>query len=531
MVTLRSHRCASDPGGEMRSRLYLAIGSCRPDCNPLVLYLRGRVEVRIQMELTISAVWFCLAFFVVTAIITNIGSRRITFDPVHTWPPPPEVTVITVLRLLPTLCTKGPAAAMHYLYNKFGSVFTVRFLWKRITFLVGREASSMFFGASDSEVTYGNIYEFTVPVFGQEIGFDVDYTTQREQNLFFVESLKPAQLRNHVEPMLHEVENFFAKWGEEGVVDLKHEFQELLMLISTRCLVGKEVREKMMYGQFLALFDDVEKGLNFVSFMFPYMWTPTNRRRDKARSKLAGILSEIVMARKSSNCVVVHDDVLQTLIDSTYKSGRATTVTEISGLIIALITAGKHTSTHTSMWTGACLLSSVKFLEAALEEQTQIIGKYQDRIDYNVLSEMGILHSCIKEAVRMYPPVPTLFRKVQKDISVRTEEGKEYGIPRGNTLVNLVVLNGMLPQIYKDPEVYDPDRFRPGREEDKVGGKFSYTSFGGGRHTCTGEAYAYMQIKIIFSHLLRNFELKLNSPFPKPDWSKITPQPKGKVTV
>ncbi|XP_047062602.1 obtusifoliol 14-alpha demethylase-like [Lolium rigidum] len=480
------------------------------------------------MELTISAVWFSLAFFAVTAIITKIASRRVTFDHVRTRPPPPEVKGIAVVRLLPTLRTKGPAATMHYLYDKFGSVFTVSFLWKRITFLVGREASGMFFGALDSEVSHGDIYEFTVPVFGPEMGFAVDYTTRTEQNMFFIESLKPAQLRNHVDPMLQEVENYFAKWGEEGVVDLKDEFQELLMLISCRCLVGKEARENM-FGQFCTLFRDIEKGLNFVSFMFPYIPTPTNRRRDRARSKLAGIISEIVRSRKSSN--PVKDDVLQRLINSTYKSGRATTVTEVSGLIIALITAGKHTSTHTSMWTGACLLSSTNFLEAAVEEQKQIIRKHQDMIDYNVLSEMGTLHSCIKEAVRMYPPVPMLIRKVQKDINVRTEEGNEYVIPKGNILVNLVVVNGMLQNIYNDPEVYDPDRFRPGREEDKVGGKFSFTSFGGGRHTCTGEAYAYMQIKIILSHLLRNFELKLNSSFPKPDWSKITPEPKGKVLV
>jgi sterol 14-demethylase len=104
-------------------------------------------------------------------------------------------------------------------------------------------------------------------------------------------------------------------------------------------------------------------------------------------------------------------------------------------------------------------------------------------------------------------------------------------IPKGNILVNLVMMNGMLPHIYKDPEVFDPDWFRPGREEEKVGGKFSYTTFGGGRHACGGEAYAYMKIKIIFSHLLRNFNLKLVSPFPKPNWSKFMPEPKGKVMV
>jgi sterol 14alpha-demethylase len=82
-----------------------------------------------------------------------------------------------------------------------------------------------------------------------------------------------------------------------------------------------------------------------------------------------------------------------------------------------------------------------------------------------------------------------------------------------------------------DPGVYDPDRFGPRRDEDKVSGKFSYTAFSGGRHACIGESYAYMQIKAIWSHLLRNFELKLESPFPETNWSKIVPEPNGKVIV
>jgi sterol 14-demethylase len=93
------------------------------------------------------------------------------------------------------------------------------------------------------------------------------------------------------------------------------------------------------------------------------------------------------------------------------------------------------------------------------------------------------------------------------------------------------MLNNNIPSIYKDPQVYDPERFGPGREEDKVGGEFSYTSFSGGRHACPGEAYSYMQIKVILSHLLRNFELQLVSPFPKAERGKFALEPQGKVMV
>jgi sterol 14-demethylase len=82
------------------------------------------------------------------------------------------------------------------------------------------------------------------------------------------------------------------------------------------------------------------------------------------------------------------------------------------------------------------------------------------------------------------------------------------------------VINNNVPHIYKDPKIYDPDRFGPDRAEDKIGGRFSCTSFGGGgKHGCVGESYAYMQIKVIWSHLLRNFDLKLMFPVPEPDWS------------
>jgi len=144
---------------------------------------------------------------------------------------------------------------------------------------------------------------------------------------------------------------------------------------------------------------------------------------------------------------------------------------------------------------------------------------------------MSFLHCCIKEALRMHPPGPIFLCKVHKNFTVRTREGYEYEIPKGHTIASPLVINHNIPYIYKDLDVYDPHRFGPGREEDRVGGKFTYNAFSGGRHACPGEAYAYMQVKVIWSHLLRNFELKLVSPFPETDWLKLAPEPRGKVEV
>lgn len=301
------------------------------------------------------------------------------------------------------------------------------------------------------------------------------------------------------------------------------------MLISGRCLLGKEVREKMFDEVFTLFHELTDNALRLSSFLFPYAPIPTNRQRDKARARLSEILAKIVRSRKLSGRV--EDDILQNLIDSKYSNGRSTTEAEIIGLIINLLFAGKHTSTITATWTGACLLSNPSHLMAAIEEQMQIVRKYRDHLEYSSFQEMNILQCCIKEALRVHPPAPFFTRKVHKNFTVRTKEGDEYEIPRGHILVSPVLFNSYLPHIYKDPDVYDPDRFAPGREEDKAGGKFSYMAFSGGRHSCIGESYAYMQIKVIWSHLLRNFELTLEFPFPETNWSKIAPEPKDEVIV
>ena len=75
-----------------------------------------------------------------------------------------------------------------------------------------------------------------------------------------------------------------------------------------------------------------------------------------------------------------------------------------------------------------------------------------------------------------------------------------------------------LSEVFNDPARYDPSRFGPGREEDR---KSAYTliGFGGGHHRCIGLTFAQQQIKVIWSVLLRKFELELVKHGHQPDYS------------
>jgi len=71
-------------------------------------------------------------------------------------------------------------------------------------------------------------------------------------------------------------------------------------------------------------------------------------------------------------------------------------------------------------------------------------------------------------------------------------------------------VSNRMAEYFPDPERYDPSRYEEGREEDRQA--FAWIPFGAGRHRCVGAAFALMQLKAIFSELLRQYAFDLAQP-------------------
>ncbi|CAN6219269.1 unnamed protein product [Urochloa humidicola] len=481
---------------------------------------------------------FALFFFTVVAAIKITARRQQPAGSTRRrLPPPPVSPGVPLLGDLPALLAKGPLELIRDRYTRLGSVFTVRVFHLKLTFLVGPEVSGHFYHGLDSEISQDEVSQFTIPTFGPGVAFDVDYATRREQFRFFGDAMKPAKLRTYAELMVREVESHFARWEQSGTVDLKQELEHVVTLMTSRCLLGAAVREKM-FGEVGALLRELNDGMRLVTILFPRLPIPAHRRRDAARARLGEIFADIVRSRRLMNRRDAgngdrHDDgdMLQCLIDARYKDGRHTTETEVVGMLVSALFAGQHNSSSAATWTGARLLTHTKHLRAAVEEQDRAAAAARHgggRVGHHdALQEMETLHRCVKETLRLHPPALMLLRHARRGFAVR-----EYEVPVGHAVASPLVIHNRLPEVYEEPDKFDPDRFGPRRAEGRAGGgALAYASFGAGRHLCVGEAFAYMQIKVIWSHLLRNFEMELVSPFPKTDWNVVMPGPKGKVMV
>jgi sterol 14-demethylase len=141
------------------------------------------------------------------------------------------------------------------------------------------------------------------------------------------------------------------------------------------------------------------------------------------------------------------------------------------------------------------------------------------------LRRLATLERCIKEAERMRPPLILLMRRVLRDLPVGDHVVRAGGI----ALVSPAAAH-RIPEVFQDPDRYDPDRFAQGRQEDRKH-RHALIGFGGGHHRCIGSTFAYQQIKAIWSVLLQRFELSLVHRDHAPDYSTFVPGPRKPCLV
>jgi sterol 14-demethylase len=254
-----------------------------------------------------------------------------------------------------------------------------------------------------------------------------------------------------------------------------------------------------MSDEFAKVYYDLERGITPASYIHPNLPLPSMLRRDRARVRLVEMIGGIVQARRKSGSE--GEDFLQTLMDARYKDGTRLSDHEITGMLLAAMFAGHHTSSVTTAWTLIELLSHPDYLDRVRGELHQVYGAGAE-VTFQSLRQIPLTEFAIKEALRLHPPLYILLRAVVS----RFEYGG-YVFEPGTWIANSPWVSHRIPGVFSDPERFDPDRFAPGREEDKK--QFSFVSFGGGRHKCLGNAFALLQVKTIFAILLRGFEFEL----------------------
>ena len=403
---------------------------------------------------------------------------------------------------------------------------------ERMTFLIGPDAQEAFCKASDEVLSQDEVYEFMTPVFGPGVVYNATKKRRQVQFSSMANGLRTARLKGYVEKIEKETRDFIADWGEEGEIDLFQSLSELTILTASRCLHGNDVREKL-FREVSELYHDLDHGLTPLTVFFPNAPTDAHKKRNIARKKMVELFSKVIKDRRENPDSSLSDgtDILSIFMDMKYKDGTAATDEQVTGLLIALLFAGQHTSCITSTWTSLFICHNKKIKNRIIAEQREVFGDdLSQACDFDKLNNMQLLHDSMKEALRLRPPLILLIRKALKDLAVKAG-GRSYTVPKGDMVLVSPTVGMRLAEVFENPDEFDPDRFGPGREEHKKS-PFAYLGFGGGMHSCMGQNFAFVQVKTIISVLFREYDIDMVSDeLPDIDYKQMVVGPKGDCRI
>eukprot|EP00541_Cyclophora_tenuis_P003273 CAMPEP_0116575070 /NCGR_PEP_ID=MMETSP0397-20121206/19749_1 /TAXON_ID=216820 /ORGANISM="Cyclophora tenuis, Strain ECT3854" /LENGTH=493 /DNA_ID=CAMNT_0004103913 /DNA_START=1 /DNA_END=1483 /DNA_ORIENTATION=- len=416
------------------------------------------------------------------------------------------------------------------LFHEFGGVFTIPFLHKRMTVLVGPEAQSVFFRASDDVMSQNEVYDFMRPIFGEGVVYDATKKNRQTQFQSMANGLRVSRLKAYVSKVEMETRQYLKQWGDSGEVDLLNALSELTILTASRCLHGNDVREQM-FVEISELYHDLDQGLTPLTVFWPNAPTKAHRKRNAARQKMVQLFQRVIEERRQNPEKTDGTDILQIFMDMTYKDGSKSSVDQVTGLLIALLFAGQHTSCITSTWTSLFIANNGGIVEKVMEEQNKVFSSSSssDEVTFDKLNEMPYLHNCMREALRLCPPLILLIRKAMVDVPIAVD-GKKYVIPKGDMVAVSPSVGMRIKSVFPDPDEFDPDRYMEPREEHKI--PYAWMGFGGGMHSCMGQNFAFVQVKTILSVLFREYEIKRIAPnMPEIDYEAMVVGPKGDCRV
>lgn len=187
------------------------------------------------------------------------------------------------------------------------------------------------------------------------------------------------------------------------------------------------------------------------------------------------------------------------------------TIEELAAQCFVFFIAGFETSSTTMNFCLYELACNQDIQERLRDEIEKAIAANGGKVTYDLVMGLQYLDNVVNETLRKYPPIEGLNRIPITDY---TMPGTSHVIPSRTMFGIPVYALHHDPDIYPDPERFDPDRFLP--EEVAARHPYTYLPFGEGPRVCIGLRFGVMQTKIGLITLLRSFRFTPTAATPKP---------------
>lgn len=239
-------------------------------------------------------------------------------------------------------------------------------------------------------------------------------------------------------------------------------------------------------------------------------WTPWGKLAEYRR-EYEGLVDTLVSRAQRDPNFEDRTDVLSLFLRSSYEDGSKMTRGEIGDELLTLLAAGHETTASTLAWAFERISRHPEVLRRLVAEAETDDNTYRQATIFEIQRNRTVIDFSGRHVMA---PIYEL---------------GEWRVPQGYSV--MVSLN----QLHENPEMFpDPERFDPGRFLDTRPNTFAWVPFGGGTRRCIGAAFANMEMDVVLRTVLRNFTIATTTA-PGEKWHSrgvaFTPKKGGRVVV
>nr|XP_048283215.1 cytochrome P450 4F3 isoform X2 [Myodes glareolus] len=195
-------------------------------------------------------------------------------------------------------------------------------------------------------------------------------------------------------------------------------------------------------------------------------------------------------------------DFIDVLLLSKDEHGKALSDEDIRAEADTFMFGGHDTTASGLSWVLYNLARHPEYQERCRQEVRELLrDREPEEIEWDDLAQLPFLTMCIKESLRLHPPVTAISRCCTQDIVL--PDGRV--IPKGVICRISIFGTHHNPTVWPDPEVYNPFRFDA--DSSKGRPSLAFIPFSAGPRNCIGQTFALSEMKVALALTLLRFRV------------------------
>ena len=345
----------------------------------------------------------------------------------------------------------------------------------------------------------------------------------RRQRRIAAPAFHARRIADFVATMASATETMLARWRTIAQpFDVTAEMMALTLDVISRTMFAADVSRDVATVRRLM---DVVVGLR-VSLLDLFglpQWLPRFQPKDfrRAIAEFDALVSRLVAARRAG--AADQGDLLGMLLAARdAETGERLGDKQVRDEALTIFLAGHETTANALSWVWY-LLARHPEAEARLHEEVDRVlgGRVPGFAD---LAQLTWTRMVIEEAMRLYPPAHAISRT-----AIGEDRIGGVRIPPGSNISISMYMTHRNPNLWSDPERFDPERFTPAAAAQRH--RFAYLPFGGGPRICIGSGFALAEAQVIVAMVAQRYQLRLAPDHVVEPIGLITLRPKTGVQV